>query len=1059
MYKFGKEAKTDIGKLFDKKPEEAAKTPAPAATTAAKTEPAKVNPDVSATGTKPVSSDLYEPNAFDSTGAGFYIPEGDYYRGGLVPQGYALGGEINPYAPSSDPLGSAIQSGAPASHQLIKPGQLPSQSTTMGDIKDAAGVVNAAKGVKDMGSAAGDIAGKATDFFSAMFAQGGLVPRGYADGGEINPYAPSADPLADVLKDGDQKYEMIKPGQLPGQQSSTMGDIKNAAGAAGAVASAGTAIMEFLPMLMAMSDERVKHNKEQVGELHDGQPIYRYDFGDGKTQLGLLAQNVERTHPEAVAEDRRGLKMVDYHTATQDAANQNGYYRGGLVPREHHDGEDGNVVGSSPATIEAVIPDYSAEADLPAVGAVEASGEVPTGVKAPVAEAPVVERRAAPDYRAMVAEHARRKGLNPEDTVTLVSKESGFRPVVGDDGSSAGLFQMHVGGLSKKYPNPGLGDEYFKDRQPELAKTLSPAQKIAYLNDERNQQDIADYATDHISKKGAGAWTQARNYGLFGLRKPGVSSGNADLPAEGASETQYRNKEPGLFDSIGDKLTSDSYVVPALSFLGSMLSSKSPFLGTAIGEGILGGVGGYQANKKLQAEMAKNVLDVVKDRFVSGNIPGTNQRGFFDKTNQTWITADQYKTGVIDFAKAYGVPPAQLGIMAPKAPSGPTLEGTTVKSGAGTAGTGTPTVAGTGTPTVAGTEPPAPSRTSEAPVVAGTETGKPVAKSPYSMSETQLIDAIRSDPTGNKHVENGLVGPSDPRPLEQDLIKQRAQLSALETGDPSQTQQIASVQSNITNLSKQINDLYKGAVGRQLEQNKEEIALLSSGYKTHRETMAKRDEAYSPSREGLVSLSKIYAEYEAGRASNIKADIKSWANAFGFSNSLPASFDAMSNDTAIKEAFTQAFTKVANSQLTRAPAASLKEANMTVAEPTRDPGAIYRIAAKTIGDMDYERAKDKAFVEHVKAGGDRDPLAFSYKFSEKNKIEPYIASAFSEIPKPKGVTAAQVEQLARAHKFVPSGVDPHSMGTVEESPSRPFNRVKVMEGNTPTYYYYKRGRE
>jgi hypothetical protein len=817
---------------------------------------------------------------------------------------------------------------------------------------------------------------------------------------------------------------------------------------------------------MAMSDERIKHNKEQVGELHDGQPIYRYDFGDGKTQLGLLAQNVERTHPEAVAEDRRGLKMVDYHTATQDAANQNGYYRGGLVPREHHDGEDGNVVGSSPATVEAVIPDYSAEADLPAVGAVEASGEVPTGVKAPVAvEAPAVQKRVAPDYRTMVAELARQKGLSPEDTLTLASKESSFNLTPGDDGSSAGLFQMHVGGLSKKYPNPGLGDEYFKDRQPELAKTLSPAQKIAYLNEERNQKDIADYALDHISKKGAGAWTQARNYGLFGLPKPGVSSGNADLPAEGASEAQYRNKEPGLFDSIGDKLTSDSYVVPALSFLGSMLSSKSPFLGTAIGEGILGGVGGYQANKKLQADMAKNVLDVVRDRFVSGSIPGSKGadgkpiRGFFDKTNQTWITTDQYRTGVIDFAKAYGVPPAQLGIIAPKGPAAPTLEGITVKSGAGTADTGTPTVAGTGTPTVAGTEPPAPSRTSETPVVVGTETGRPAAKSPYSMTETQLIDAIRSDPTGNKHVEYGLVESSDPRPLERDLIKQRAQLSALEEGDPSQTQQIASVQSNITNLSKQINDLYKGAVGRQLEQNKEEIALLSKGYGAHREAMAKRDEAYSPAREGMSSLAKVYAKYESGRASNIKADIESWFTQFGINRALPAGFDAMSNDQAVKAAFTQAFTQVANSQLTRAPAASLKEANMTVPEPTRAPGAVYRIIAKTIGDMDYERAKDVAFAKHVKEGGDRDPLAFSYKFSEKNKIEPYIASAFSEIPKPKGVTAEQVEQLARAHKFVPSGVNPHSMGTVEESPSRPFNRVKVMEGETPTYYYYKRGRE
>lgn len=68
------------------------------------------------------------------------------------------------------------------------------------------------------------------------------------------------------------------------------------------------------------SDKRVKENIQEVGKLNDGQTIYRYNFkGDPKTQIGLLAQEVEHKKPGAVAQVK-GLKMVDYKGATDDAA-------------------------------------------------------------------------------------------------------------------------------------------------------------------------------------------------------------------------------------------------------------------------------------------------------------------------------------------------------------------------------------------------------------------------------------------------------------------------------------------------------------------------------------------------------------------------------------------------------------------------------------------------------------------------------------------------------------------------------------------------------------------
>jgi hypothetical protein len=83
------------------------------------------------------------------------------------------------------------------------------------------------------------------------------------------------------------------------------------------------------------SDERVKENIVEVGETHDGQKIYKYNYkGDSKPQIGLIAQEVEKTKPEAVS-SLGGIKMVDYDKATEGSERQGkafgGSSMGGLV--------------------------------------------------------------------------------------------------------------------------------------------------------------------------------------------------------------------------------------------------------------------------------------------------------------------------------------------------------------------------------------------------------------------------------------------------------------------------------------------------------------------------------------------------------------------------------------------------------------------------------------------------------------------------------------------------------------------------------------------------------
>lgn len=89
------------------------------------------------------------------------------------------------------------------------------------------------------------------------------------------------------------------------------------------------------------SDERLKEDIKEVGKLKDGQKVYSFRYkGEPTTHIGLLAQEVEKHHPEAVGLSG-GFKTVEYGAATQDAArkkrasgglagaNDNGYAFGG----------------------------------------------------------------------------------------------------------------------------------------------------------------------------------------------------------------------------------------------------------------------------------------------------------------------------------------------------------------------------------------------------------------------------------------------------------------------------------------------------------------------------------------------------------------------------------------------------------------------------------------------------------------------------------------------------------------------------------------------------------
>lgn len=105
------------------------------------------------------------------------------------------------------------------------------------------------------------------------------------------------------------------------------------------------------------SDARLKENVQKVGKTYDGQHIYRYNYkGDPTTQIGLIAQEVEHHHPDAVG-SKNHYRTVDYDKATDDAADRGHFYAGGLAsmgggvsPMQAGQGyADGGLAGVDPA--------------------------------------------------------------------------------------------------------------------------------------------------------------------------------------------------------------------------------------------------------------------------------------------------------------------------------------------------------------------------------------------------------------------------------------------------------------------------------------------------------------------------------------------------------------------------------------------------------------------------------------------------------------------------------------------------------------------------------------
>jgi hypothetical protein len=151
--------------------------------------------------------------------------------------------------------------------------------------------------------------------------------------------------------------QFLQEQSLPYQQLKLASDIALGTGTAQGSTTTTTQPGGFF------SDERLKENIKPIGKTFDGQTIHSYNYkGDPRTQIGLIAQEVQKHHPDAVGL-AGGYKTVNYDKATEDAADRGHMAYGGLAsaggsvsPQDAGQGfASGGVAGFDPSTMQQLL--------------------------------------------------------------------------------------------------------------------------------------------------------------------------------------------------------------------------------------------------------------------------------------------------------------------------------------------------------------------------------------------------------------------------------------------------------------------------------------------------------------------------------------------------------------------------------------------------------------------------------------------------------------------------------------------------------------------------------
>lgn len=227
----------------------------------------------------------------------------------------------NMYAGGPNAGGGLVPQSEFVARQMMTPAELPRRATSA---EQASTIANLGKTINEFGEDVGAWGDKEEDKKKAtpleeLTAEELSRYRRFPASGGGTPYSNHTQDMKLDIPEEDflKKYELMTPGEKPDKPESGLDKVGKIAKIAGTVAS------------IFGSDRRMKENIKEVGKLFDGQVVHSFNYkGDPRTQIGLIAQEVEDHKPHAVGL-AGGMKTVDYDKATSGAARRGHFAMGG----------------------------------------------------------------------------------------------------------------------------------------------------------------------------------------------------------------------------------------------------------------------------------------------------------------------------------------------------------------------------------------------------------------------------------------------------------------------------------------------------------------------------------------------------------------------------------------------------------------------------------------------------------------------------------------------------------------------------------------------------------
>lgn len=688
-------------------------------------------------------------------------PTGPVYGGPKV-EGAPASGEKLSFGPEIKDMG--VGSGFDASNT--------NQVADLGGVSDMGGeqVADLGSNLGDFGSWFGNRGGAVPDY-----ACGGLVPRQAASTGKFvtpgyDPELPGTDIMDTTVEEGEQSV-----GQLKNEQESMNPKISNSGGGGGGILGAlGTAASIGKLFLLKDGGRANGYAEGGADRRGDSDPMagldldrlqallaagskgsntapIRYQTDDGTEFRGQTTRSGPFSEYGVGLGTNLGGGRLDFDIARGSAPHSAAQYRGGLkwsknfadgglVYREHHAGTEGNVVGERPQYTEDQIRQYATTA-APFLIARESAGD-------PAARATTSSAAGLGQFTDSTAREVARRHPEIFQGVEYDPNKKGFTATLPENVQRA-MIDAHAMDQARLLIKHGIeptpqnihmnwflgeaGGPNFMKRMKEdpSAPAHTLADRLAVLKnqniffnkqtgDPRTAQEVYD-----IMGKGSNAPRPPMDIGraIKNEEVKGTYGGNAAKTA-----------------SLGDVVreyapsgvpTSENFWIPALGFLGGMLTSPNRSLAGAIGSGLVSGASGYMELRKGQQEDIKNAFVNFKDQFEDALDPKTGLPAKKNKYTGEFVAPNEVQDALAKRLRAIGVDPAAYGVTESKSPA-------VAKTTAGSSGPLPPPVTGE----KAGEKPAEKAETPEAIIQYAAKLGFDIPqKPPADMPKTEMSPA------------------------------------------------------------------------------------------------------------------------------------------------------------------------------------------------------------------------------------------------------------------------------------------------------------------------------